>query len=51
MLIEMVRALLRKIFRDAGMRNKYRPERHYMRGAGPKSRARESADVTRNVRA
>lgn len=41
MLVEMLRALLRKSLRDVGSKGKYRPERHYMRGPGPKSKARE----------
>jgi hypothetical protein len=42
MLIEMLRLLLRKVLPDLPARDKYRPERHYMRGPGPKSRERES---------
>ena len=51
MLIEMLKSLLRKIFGNKIFGNRifgqypararYRPERHYMRGPGPKSRARE----------
>lgn len=51
MLIEMLKSLLRKIFgnrtsvsRTFGedpARARYRPERHYMRGPGPKSKARQ----------
>ena len=40
MVIEMLRALIQKIFRSFGAAEKYRPERHYMRGPGPKSRER-----------
>lgn len=51
MLVEMVKALLRKIFPGAGAQDKYRPERHYMRGPGPKSKAREDIGQTNNVKA
>jgi len=51
MLVEMVRALLRTIFQRAGAKDKYRPERHYMRGPGPKSKKRETVGQTNNVKA
>lgn len=40
MVIEMLRALIQKILLSFGATDKYRPERHYMRGPGPKSRER-----------
>ncbi|HZP75499.1 MAG TPA: hypothetical protein VFB45_05100 [Pseudolabrys sp.] len=48
--LTLLRGFLRRQFATtplAGMFDSYRPERHYMRGAGPKSRlvsSRESAD-------
>ena len=42
MLIEMLKSLLQGIFGEFSARDRYRPERHYMRGPGPKSRAREA---------
>ncbi len=52
----MLRALLLTTFRGASAKDKYRPERHYMRGPGPKSKAREDigqANIgqTNNVKA
>ena len=44
MLLEMLKTLLRRIFSSHAAQNKYRPERHYMRGAGPKSKARSTHD-------
>jgi hypothetical protein len=38
----MLKLLLQKIVPDIPARDRYRPERHYMRGPGPKSRERES---------
>ncbi|MBI1205524.1 MAG: hypothetical protein GC182_23720 [Rhodopseudomonas sp.] len=37
---EAVAAGLRRLARMIEAPHKYRPERHYMRGSGPKSRAR-----------
>ncbi len=52
MLLEMLKTLLRRIFSSRAAHNKYRPERHYMRGAGPKSKARPTrADHTNNAKA
>ncbi len=51
MLVEMLRTLLRKILQGANTRDKYRPERHYMRGPGPKSKARKKIGQTNNVKA
>jgi|GEM_PF-2344334 len=51
MLVEMLRTLLRKMIQSANSRDKYHPERHYMRGPGPKSKAREEVGQTNNVKA
>lgn len=51
MLVEMLRTLLRKILQSAHARDTYRPERHYMRGPGPKSKARKTVGQTTNVKA
>ncbi|RKE69519.1 hypothetical protein [Pseudorhodoplanes sinuspersici] len=51
MLVEMLRTLLRKILQRARARDTYRPERHYMRGPGPKSQARDTVGQTNNVEA
>ena len=51
MLVQMVKALLQKIVQGAGAKDKYRPERHYMRGPGPKSKARETVESTNNAKA
>ena len=51
MLVEMMKALLRKIFAGAGARDKYHPERHYMRGPGPKSKARKAVNQANKVKA
>ncbi len=51
MLVQMLKALLRKILLGPGAQDKYRPERHYMRGPGPKSKARETVGQTDNVKA
>ena len=51
MLVEMLRRLLRKMLQSANARDTYRPERHYMRGPGPKSKARGEIGQTNNVKA
>ena len=51
MLVEMMRAMLRKVLQGAVARDKYHPERHYMRGPGPKSKARKTHSQTNNVKA
>lgn len=51
MLVEMLRTLLRKILHNAHARDKYRPERHYMRGPGPKSKQRKKLGQANNVKA
>ena len=51
MLIQMLRSLLRRMIGDVSARNRYRPERHYMRGPGPKSRQRETVRKVENVKA
>ena len=38
MLIEMVKKLVQMIAPKFGTRDTYKPERHYMRGPGPKSK-------------
>jgi len=44
MLIEMLKSLLQKVIQQFSARDRYRPERHYMRGPGPRSRERETPD-------
>ena len=44
MLIEMLKSLLSELFPKLRSPDKYRPERHYMRGPGPKSRQRGTTD-------
>lgn len=39
MLIQMLRALFKKMLPRKRTGEKYRPERHYMRGPGPKAKA------------
>lgn len=41
MVVEMLKALILKIVLTLTASDKYRPERHYMRGPGPKSKERE----------
>ena len=40
MLIDLMKKLILPIVPFLGAREKYRPERHYMRGPGPKAKAR-----------
>ena len=52
MLVQMLKTLLRRMFSSHAAPNKYRPERHYMRGAGPKSKARtKHVDQANNAKA
>jgi hypothetical protein len=48
MLIEMLKALLSRLFPNLRSPDRYRPERHYMRGPGPKSRQRHATDSELN---
>jgi hypothetical protein len=50
MLVEMLRSLLRRVIQEFSARDRYRPERHYMRGPGPKSRQRETVGEANNVK-
>jgi hypothetical protein len=41
--------ILRRIAAELHLSNRYRPELHYMRGPGPKSRARTGLPAERKV--
>ena len=43
--------ILRRIAAELHLNNRYRPELHYMRGPGPKSRAQTELSVDRKVSA
>ena len=52
MAVEMLKVLIRKFTRSVEAPDKYRPERHYMRGPGPKSKERsERLDHVNNAKA
>ena len=52
MMVEMLKALIRKIVLKYGAPDKYRPERHYMRGPGPKANERSKRlDPVNDVKA
>ena len=52
MMVEMLKALIRKIARAFDTPDKYRPERHYMRGPGPKAKERSNRlDHVNNAKA
>ena len=49
MAVGMLKALIRNFVRSVDPPDKYRPERHYMRGPGPKSKERsERPDQVNN---
>ena len=52
MMVEMLKALIRKITPTFDASDKYRPERHYMRGPGPKAKERsQRLDHVNNAKA